>query len=262
MGVITIMKVMWSICFLFLFYSVLAQNLNSNSEYLNEAKTCFKNGDLNSAEFYYKRYKDCSQKQDTIFENMLKQAITQRIENDISYRNSKGIYRVGDYYDVNGKKGIVFYVDNTGKHGKIISMKTTNRQWSIINTNTGATDMNDGGKNMLIIQRIPNWERLFPAFNYCYNCLGPEWYLPAYNELKQIYYNKTVLKTALKHYGGDDRLYDTHFSSSELSTTEAWMIMTQFDEIPEIEEVNGNVFDLRGYSKQGDDGWIRAISTF
>ena len=120
-------------------------------------------------------------------------AIKDRVMNDRLDRNSKGIYRIGDYYNVDGKEGIVFYVDDTGKHGKIISMQTTILPWSTINTLTGANDMYDGRKNMEIIRKIPNWEQQFPAFNYCYNHLGHQWYLPAYYELKQIYINKNIL---------------------------------------------------------------------
>ena len=190
--------------------------------------------------------------------------IKDRVMNDRLDRNSKGIYRIGDYYNVDGKEGIVFYVDDTGKHGKIISMQTTILPWSTINTLTGANDMYDGRKNMEIIRKIPNWEQQFPAFNYCYNHLGHQWYLPAYYELKQIYINKNILVKALEANGGDGMLDNTHYSSSELSRTEAWMIMTQFDDAiyEEVGEFMGYEMDLRGYEKQGNDGSIRAISIF
>lgn len=189
--------------------------------------------------------------------------VTQLVESNVLHRNKKGVYRVGDYYNVNGKEGIVFSIDSTGKHGKIISMKVVARQWSTVNTTTGANDMNDGRKNMSVIQKIPNWEELFPAFDYCYNCLGHDWYLPAYNELKQIFINKDILINALEANGGDARLKNTHYSSSELSSDEAWMIMTQFDELyEEVEKIGGYEIDLRGYEKTGTDGWVRAVTTF
>ena len=190
-------------------------------------------------------------------------SVTQPTKGDVLHRNKKDVYRVGDYYNVDGKEGIVFSIDSTGKHGKIISMKTVVRQWSIVNTVTGANDMNDGRKNMSVIQEIPNWEELFPAFDYCYNALGHDWYLPAYNELKQIFFNKEILINALESNGGDARLKDTHYSSSELSRDKAWMIMTQFDELhEEVEEVFGYEIDLRGCDKTDTDGWIRAVTTF
>ncbi|MBR7169306.1 MAG: serine/threonine protein kinase, partial [Alistipes sp.] len=39
-------------------------------------------------------------------------------------------YKVGDYYNVNGKEGVVFYVDASGKHGKIVSMHQSTGQWT------------------------------------------------------------------------------------------------------------------------------------
>lgn len=41
------------------------------------------------------------------------------------------VYRVGDYYNENGKEGVVFEVDATGRHGKIVGMKQTSLPWAI-----------------------------------------------------------------------------------------------------------------------------------
>ena len=38
-----------------------------------------------------------------------------------TFNLSAQTYKVGDIYDVNGKKGIVFEVSEDGKHGKIVS---------------------------------------------------------------------------------------------------------------------------------------------
>ena len=239
-------------------------NYFNSIDYLVEAKEYSSGNIENAAEIAYLNRMTYSQKLDGKYESLiLEKNITQLIESDVLYHNKKSIYQVGDYYNVDGKEGIVFYIDSTGKHGKIISMKTIALQWSTVNTTTGANDMNDGRINMSVIQAIPNWEELFPAFDYCYNHLGHNWYLPAYNELKQIFFNKEILKNALEANGGDARLLDTHYSSSELSRDEAWMIMTQFDELNEEKvEIEGYVIDLRGYEKVGTDGWIRAVTTF
>ncbi len=45
-----------------------------------------------------------------------RQAELDRLNSDVAYRNSKGIYRVGDVY----KGCVVFRIDNTGKHGKAL----------------------------------------------------------------------------------------------------------------------------------------------
>ena len=46
------------------------------------------------------------------------------IQNDINPQ-----YRVGNYYNVNGKEGIIFEVTPDGRHGKIISLDETDLQW-------------------------------------------------------------------------------------------------------------------------------------
>lgn len=46
-----------------------------------------------------------------------RQAELDRLNSDVAYRNSKGIYRVGDVHK--GEGGVVFRIDNTGKHGKV-----------------------------------------------------------------------------------------------------------------------------------------------
>ena len=38
-------------------------------------------------------------------------------------------WKVGDYYNVDGKEGVVFWVDETGKHGKIVSLDQADMQW-------------------------------------------------------------------------------------------------------------------------------------
>ena len=36
-------------------------------------------------------------------------------------------YKVGDYYNENGRAGVVFQVDETGQHGKIVSLNEPNK---------------------------------------------------------------------------------------------------------------------------------------
>ena len=99
-------------------------------------------------------------------------------------------YKLGDYYNENGKEGVVFEVDETGRHGKIVGMKQVQRQWS---TNaeyknkifTGATAQADGMMNMQKIKRIHDWSKNYPAFAWCAK-QGESWYLPAIEELKKF----------------------------------------------------------------------------
>lgn len=96
-------------------------------------------------------------------------------------------YKVGDLYDENGKKGVVFEVSADGKHGKIVSLlEGDTMMWSLLAIEIGCDDRQDGYANMQKIQKIPQWQDKFPAFAWCAN-LGDGWYLPTVYELKTIY---------------------------------------------------------------------------
>ena len=108
-----------------------------------------------------------------------------------------GVFQVGDYYNVNGKEGVVFEVDASGRHGKIINMAVPkiSRQWtSNDNENVRwikASSKTDGLANMKAVQQRPNWYKKYPAFAWCAD-LGEGWYLPAIEELKLFTLNKHV----------------------------------------------------------------------
>lgn len=105
--------------------------------------------------------------------------------------SAKGGYKVGDVYDKDGLKGIVVVVDDSGEHGLLMSFDGDGSRWcnKDVKLNVGATDMDDGEKNM---ERVANfiekkglsWED-FPIFNWA-RSLGEGWYIPAYNELKEM----------------------------------------------------------------------------
>lgn len=112
----------------------------------------------------------------------------------------QGRYTAGDSYEANGVKGVVFetYYEN-GFHGKIISLDEAQKAWSTENVATGATDRNDGRKNMEIIKAIPNWETLYPAFAWCADH-GSGWYLPSCNEFAIIYSIRSILNMSSTDY--------------------------------------------------------------
>ena len=64
-------------------------------------------------------------------------------------------YKIGDIYDVNGKKGVVFAVSSDGKRGKIVSLEETQCNW-------------------------------YSAKTWCAN-LGSDWRLPTRQDLQMIY---------------------------------------------------------------------------
>ena len=129
-------------------------------------------------------------------------------------------YKVGDYYNENGKEGVVFWVDETGKHGKIVGMKewfniddpTVNPVdflWTTLKesnkTKFVAKSRVDGKKNMEAIMSFPNWREEYPPLAWCAN-LGKDWYIPAIEELLLFYENKDLSKkidAILVQHGGD-----------------------------------------------------------
>ena len=112
---------------------------------------------------------------------------------------TKGLYKVGDYYNENGKKGVVFWVNASGKHGKIVSLTESGTlKWSS-NENElkkliGAKSETDGAYNMSVVKTISNWQSKYPAFKWCAD-LGEGWYLPAIEELKLFTLDETVRNT-------------------------------------------------------------------
>ena len=142
-------------------------------------------------------------------------------------------WKVGDYYNVDGKEGVVFWVDETGKHGKIVSLDQAEKQWC-----TDAeyekdltADEYDGMKNLQSIQKISDWRNKYPAFAWCADH-GDGWYLPAIKELELLLLNDEV------HYAvnnqiareGKARLFSfreakAYWSSTEIFEWCAWLVL-------------------------------------
>lgn len=173
-------------------------------------------------------------------------------------------WRVGDYYNENGKEGIVFFVDATGEHGKIVSMKESeDLQWTSEKQERqrliGADDTKDGAANMEVVKKIPDWKSKYPAFAWC-AALGEGWYLPAMEELKILTLNRPLLRAvnrALEQHGGEllpeigERRY--YWTSSE-SGKENKGTYCVYD----IHMNDGHIYD---YSKHYYS-CVRAICTF
>lgn len=132
-------------------------------------------------------------------------------------------YNVGDYYNNNGKQGIVFWVDETGQHGKIISLteSPSNLQWTSdeqeLKCLIGANDENNGANNMAKVKQISGWESKYPIFKWCAD-LGEGWYIPAIEELKMFTLDESVRKTvnrSLIVYYGTEIDIRYYWSSTE-----------------------------------------------
>ncbi|MBQ8853406.1 MAG: PEGA domain-containing protein [Alistipes sp.] len=136
------------------------------------------------------------------------------------------IYKVGDYYNENGKQGVVFEVSADGRHGKIVSMKESGiLQWSSDSAEQkrliGADSKTDGAYNMAKVKAIYGWQSKYPAFKWCAD-LGEGWYLPSIEELKVFTLNTAIhdaVNRTLIARGGT-KLYDKGESRWYWSSTE------------------------------------------
>ena len=116
-------------------------------------------------------------------------------------------YMVGDNYDVDGVTGTVGIL--TGQnHGKIYKDLPNSYAWSTEKVLTGANSETDGEYNTNIILQIRGYETLYPAFNAVadLNVNGVTgWYLPAINELHELY----------------NKIQKRYWSSTEYNSTQA-----------------------------------------
>jgi serine/threonine protein kinase len=162
-----------------------------------------------------------------------------------------GVYRIGDYYTRNGKEGVVFEVSDGGRHGKIVSLDETDAPWDscayedATGTKTGANSMSDGKANTDKIMNRSDSE-YFEAFVWCRK-KGKDWYLPAREELKTIYNNKSAINSTLAEHGGTE-LSKWYWSSTEYDEFCAWYVfMSDCDTYDRIKDVSN---------------YVRAVSAF
>lgn len=144
-------------------------------------------------------------------------------------------YAVGDYYDVDGIRGIVFETNECGTHGKIISLnEDVEIHWADIyrcyctrdekiqekiEKRIGATSYNDGqDNNRKFIDEyaqdlIP--KNLLPALSCCVNMQGG-WYLPAIGELNSLlkHTTRTIINKTLHKHNADELMPNTVYWSS------------------------------------------------
>ena len=145
---------------------------------------------------------------------------------DIAYSDGS----VSEEYDRNKTPvGIVIEVTN-GTAAKIVSLDETEAEWSTEKVYTNATIENNGMPNLLIIQRIDGWETKYPAFKLCDDYTdasgNSQWYLPAKDELNQLYTVKKYVNAAIDKItaGGGiaTKLNGEYWSSSQRSRKYAW----------------------------------------
>ena len=169
------------------------------------------------------------------------------------------IWKVGDYYNVDGKEGVVFWVDETGRHGKIVSVDNAKLSWCTLEefdkkVKTGAIDQYDGMKNLQKIMKISDWRSRYPAFAWCAGH-GSGWYLPAIDELKELLLNEMVyakVNTALSRMTSKVVLEKGFYRSSSeeefCGAFNAWYV---------------NLYDKQPFSRDKRIAYfIRAVAVF
>ncbi|MBQ5931604.1 MAG: ribosomal protein L7/L12 [Tidjanibacter sp.] len=170
-------------------------------------------------------------------------------------------YKVGDYYDKDGKRGVVFEVTADGLHGKIVSLDQVKLPWAVDknfgslfnkqNPNKirlGFGGQQDGQDHTRRIQQIENWREKYPAFAWCVQ-MGRSWYLPALNEVRLIYQNADTVNRTLGQKGAT-LFRDGYWSASEvLGTDDVWFVM-------------GTAKSLVGYLYKSFSANVRAVARF
>jgi hypothetical protein len=116
---------------------------------------------------------------------------------------------------------VVYKIESGGTHGKIVSLDEKSLEWSTVLLNTSATNKDDGMYNMNEIKKIPGWKSLYPAFAWgdSKNENGVTgWYLPAINELQELYYSWNDIDDALTKYGTAFSL-SSYYSSTQTNSS-------------------------------------------
>ena len=141
-------------------------------------------------------------------------------------QTTKPPYEIGDYYNENGKEGIVIEVDQDGNNGKIISLyqSPTTLQWASDsveqNRLVGTIYMSEGVRNLAKIVEIPNWMGKYPAFKWCFD-YGKGWYLPSLQEVERFLIFPAIreaINRGLTENGGTPLADVSYWSSTEDDT--------------------------------------------
>lgn len=163
-------------------------------------------------------------------------------------------YKVGDYYNENGKQGVVFDVYNSGYNGKIVSLDEEKLKWSTTTDRIGVASTTDGRANTDQVMARSNANK-FSAFVWCRDH-GEDWYLPSVEELENIFEEYSTINITLDKIEFAQKLQiddDIKYWSSNESSNE------QFSAL--FFACDGN----KRYYESGDKTDrrnVRAVSTF
>lgn len=129
-------------------------------------------------------------------------------------------YAIGDIYEKDGKKGVVFYIKDNGKHGKAVSVNCAPYEsgiWQSPSYYVGATSSSDGKANTDKIRSMEGYPADFPAFGWFDSNYGTSWYFPAQDEVAEIMKHHSEIQSATFGY---DVLNSWLATSTEASESE------------------------------------------
>jgi hypothetical protein len=186
--------------------------------------------------------------------NVREAIITVSLPNDIkTIHVFQRAFDVGEYYNINGVKGIVYKIQEDGISGMIVSLDQTEAKWwnsSNYDDGTGANNMSDGLYNMERIKLLDNWDTHAPAFAWCdaKNINGiTGWYLPAIDEWKDIHSVRSQVNTGLSKNGGAQiNSSNYYWSSTESGTSTAYYYYYDYDR----------------YASKNTLNYVRAVKAF
>ena len=170
---------------------------------------------------------------------------------------SNKVYKVGDYYNENGKEGVVFEVSADGHHGKIVNLRLSGAErWACTNTKIliGADSKTDGKYNMAKVTSIANWSDNYHAFEWC-KLRGTGWYMPSIEELKALLLNDNVrnaVNATLAAKGGI-KIESRHCYWSSTESNQSGLIGAWY-----VDMTNGKASS----SSKDMFYFVRAIATF
>ena len=169
-------------------------------------------------------------------------------------RATSAPYKVGDYYNENGKQGVVFEVYNSGYNGKIVSLDEEKLKWSTITDCIGVASTTDGRANTDQIMARSNANK-FSAFVWCRDH-GEDWYLPSVEELENIFEEYYTINITLNkiEFAKELQIDDDfkYWSSNESSNEQFSALFFACDGNKRYYE-SGDKTDRRN---------VRAVSTF
>ena len=151
---------------------------------------------------------------------------------DVTVTQVEGVrYAIGDLYTApDGNTGVVFYITDNGRHGKVVGLQATPFNSSYYSSESvfiGAVSLDNGRENTEKIRQSSAYETSYPGFKWIEDTYGPDWYVPAQNELAEIMRHFNDLRTIISNEGGM-WLNAMQTSSTEVNAGEYVQVNTNY----------------------------------